>query len=181
MNRPSSAPGSAGPIYWMNNTGRQFNIDTALATIHATVDGLDVPWMIVVTTSLYLLGYPVTPKDVDISTAKENAPLIEKVLSRYKIDFINHPDGKFRSAFTKYLIEGAMVEVMGGLEINTESGWVNLADYIEKPVDVEHNGRIFRVPGADDQKRIYTLFNREKDRDIKAMINNPRIQTALRK
>ena len=147
-------------------------IDSALATIHKSLAPLNIPWMIIGTTSLYLLGFDVDPKDIDISCSKENAAIVEEVLQPYKFDFINYPDAKFRSRFSKYLINGIMVELMGGLEINLEPGWVQLEDYIQTPITIEHNGGSFLVPGVKDQKQIYAiLFNRAKDAGIISMIN----------
>lgn len=148
----------------------QSNIDRALATIHEALAPLDISWMIIGTASLHLSGYDVKPQDIDIFTSTENAPIIEEALQSYKLEFVNYPDSKFRSAFSKYLINDVTVEVMGGLEVNTDSGWVLLENYIQNSAKVEYQDRIFTVPGVEDQKRIYTLFGRAKDERIIALL-----------
>jgi len=154
----------------MNRATERSDIDTTLVTIHQALASLNIFWMIIGSTSLYLSGYDVKPQDIDIFTTRKNAVILEKALQPYKLDFVNYPDSKFRSAFSKYLINGVTVEVMGGLEVNTESGWVLLKNYINNPVEVKHRDCIFTVPGAADQKRIYKLFNRAKDDRVIALL-----------
>jgi len=148
----------------------QSNIDRALAIIHEALAPLDISWMIIGTTSLHLLGYDINPQDIDIFTSTENALVVEETLKPYKLEFVNYPDQKFRSAFSKYLIDNVIVEIMGGLEVNTDSDWVPLANYIKNPIQVKLRERIFSVPGINDQKSIYKLFGRAKDERIISML-----------
>lgn len=147
-------------------------LNSALVIIHDLLSPISDNWVIIGTSSLYLIGYPVKPNDVDILAPADEAGLISAALKEYSFKHSILPTNKFKSLFNKYLINGVPVEVMCGLEVNTKQGWILLQDQIEQPQIVEVNGQKFRVPGKVDQISIYNLFNRPKDRAVLAMLKN---------
>ena len=147
-------------------------LNSALAIIYDLLHPVSDSWFIIGTSSLYLMGYAVVPNDVDILAPADEADLISVALNDYSIKHSTLPNNKFKSLFNKYLINGVLVEVMCGLEVNTKQGWMLLQDQIKQPEIVEVNGQAFTVPGKADQINIYNLFNRPKDNAVLAMLKN---------
>jgi hypothetical protein len=147
-------------------------LNSALVIIHDLLSPISDNWVIIGTSSLYLIGYPVKPNDVDILAPADEADLISAALKEYSFKHSILPNNKFKSLFNKYLINGVTVEVMCGLEVNTKHGWMLLQNQIKQPQIVEVNGQKFRVPGKADQISIYNLFNRAKDRAVLAILKN---------
>jgi hypothetical protein len=146
-------------------------ITHTLQTIHQLLSPVKHEWIIIGTTSLYLQGYPVKPNDIDILCNTEAAVVIESVLSPYKVEFTSPVSrDKFRSVYSRYIISEMLVELMGGLQINTPTGWITLPNRIQKTEEVTLEDTTFKVPSKADQHMIYTLFGREKDDQILQML-----------
>jgi hypothetical protein len=146
-------------------------ITHTLQTIHQLLSPVKHEWIIIGTASLYLQGYTVEPNDIDILCSTEAAVAIENALSPYKIEFTSPVSrNKFRSVYSRYIIEETLVELMGDLQINTQDGWITLPERIQKTEEVILEGAIFKVPSKADQHMIYTLFGREKDDQILHML-----------
>jgi len=141
-------------------------IDETLLLLHEKLSSLTGGWMIIGTASLYLSEYPVEPNDIDILTDIDTAKTIAGLLDSYKVETQVKPNDKFRSAFSEYDINGFKVEVMGNLEVNARDGWVLLSDQIANAQTVLLLNKTFTVPAKEDQRRIYTLFNRAKDEPV---------------
>ena len=135
-----------------------------------TVNG---KWVLIGTTSLYLQGFSVAPSDIDILCDVETALQIELLLKPYLLPFdtIVTRD-KFNSLFSRYRINGIMIEVMGGLQVNTGKNWVNLLDSIEKFESKKLGVYTVKIPSKTDQIKIYELFGREKDENILTMLKS---------
>jgi hypothetical protein len=146
-------------------------IAEALLLLHEKLNPLTGDWMIIGTASLYLSGYPVEPNDIDILCDGNTAVAIAELLNDYKVETQVKPNDKFRSVFGEYDLEGFKVEVMGNLEVNTADGWILLHDHIANPQAVLLLNKTFIVPAKEDQRRIYSLFNREKDEPILLMLS----------
>ena len=142
-------------------------ISKALLTLHENLALVSQDWMLIGTTSLFLQGYPVIPKDIDVLCSGSAAPQLKDALKCY-VDgdlFISKSE-KFRSDFGRFRIGEVIVEVMGGLEVNTSTGWINLWDTIVQKVIVRFKGANFLVPSGSEQLKIYQLFGRKKDQAI---------------
>lgn len=150
----------------------QPDINTALSFLHDQLSPSGINWLVIGTCSLYLQGYPVIPNDIDLLATPADAKEIAGILIHWLVDAGHNPSNKFRSNFSGYLINGVHVELMGGLEVNTPLGWALLSDHIHDPEEVVFNGRKFMVPGKTDQRKIYTLFNRDKDKQVISMLKN---------
>lgn len=110
-----------------------------------------------------LSGYDVEPNDIDILTDKETASLINSLLKPYEKPVQLKDDGKFRSAFSRYVIGDVSIELMGNLQVNTVNGWVDVLPLITDPQKIVLNGSNFTIPSKTEQASIYTLFGRQKD------------------
>lgn len=145
---------------------------STLKTLHRLIEPITKQWMIIGTSSLYLQGFQVIPDDVDILCTASDAGLIEEALSIYKIALNEDiSSNKFRSAFSRYNINGIDVELMGELEVNTLEGWIKLNDVLGQRDEVLFDGKYFRVPNKVDQIKIYNLFGREKDQLALHLLN----------
>lgn len=114
------------------------------------------------------------PNDIDILCDANTATLIDAVLAAYKVPFAGAVKrDKFRSVFSRYQIEGCMVELMGSLEVNTPGGWVDVLGVLQQIEKVMLGNKTFRVPGKQNQLTIYHLFGRDKDKAIIEMLNRP--------
>lgn len=142
----------------------------ALLLLHYQLIPVKGDWMIIGTTSLYLAGYPVEPNDIDVLTDTSSAKEIERLLAEYRVDSDIVANEKFRSRFSKYIIDGFNIEVMGDLEVNTAAGWVLLRDRIINPHVILFNQKTFTIPSKADQVTIYTLFGRSKDQKTLNML-----------
>jgi len=140
-------------------------ITKALITVHELLSPVAKDWMIIGTTSLFLQGYDVKPNDIDILCSAAVVFHIDKALSLYKNQLEkSFGQDKFRSIFSRYNIEGIEVELMGDLEVNTGTGWINLNHNLNNPDQILFHNKMFRVPCKTDQLIIYNLFGREKDK-----------------
>ena len=144
----------------MENVG----IANALIIVNRILSQHTNDWMLIGTSSLYLQGFNVKPKDIDILCTAEVAALIEDLLSKYKIqNNENISRDKFRSVLSQYQVNDILVELMGDLEVSKAGVWINLLDYIDEQEEVLFNDVIFKVPSKTDQVKIYRLFGRDKD------------------
>ena len=142
-------------------------ITNTLLKVHQLLSPVTNNWMLIGSTSLFLQGYPVEPNDVDILCPAAEVRHLEFLLKDYRVKLdANTSREKFRSVFSNYIVDDIKVEVMGGLEINTPTGWIKLLEEIEQPESVLLNTFPFKVPSKADQRIIYSLFGREKDKAI---------------
>ena len=144
----------------------------ALSSLHDALSPVSKNWMLIGTASLYLQGFPVNPHDIDILCDTATAIKFEALLSDHRIETkITSGEDKFRSRFSRYVINGIAVEVMGDLLVNTPNEWVNLWEMITEPQTIQLNGHNYFIPNIQDQKKIYALFGRQKDQPILAMLS----------
>jgi len=114
--------------------------------------------------SLSLQGIAVDFADIDLLTSSEDAIGLMEQLKGYKVSYTPPNDNhKYRSNFTRFLIAGYAVEVMGDLEINYNGDWVHVMDTIRKTKRIAINHHVLPVPSLHDQLTIYKLLDREKD------------------
>jgi len=135
-----------------------------LSLLHHLLAPIKSNWIIIGTTGLMLSGYNVQPNDIDILTDTETASAINSLLKPYQQLLQLKDDGKFSSSFSRYVIDGISIELMGDLHVNTTTGWVAVLPLINNPDQVELNGVNFLVPSKTEQTSIYSLFGRQKDK-----------------
>ncbi|WP_259071715.1 nucleotidyltransferase domain-containing protein [Mucilaginibacter sp. X4EP1] len=146
-------------------------IINTLIKVHQLITPITNNWILIGSSSLFLQGYPVKPNDIDILCPAAEAQQIEHLLKAYRFQpDANISRDKFRSVFSKYVIDGVKVEVMGDLEVNTPSGWIKIWEQIKTPEYVVVDEHAFKVPSRADQLTIYNFFCREKDKAILQML-----------
>jgi hypothetical protein len=146
---------------------------SALVKVHDMLYPVTTQWMLIGTTSLFLQGYQVAPNDIDIVCNEEVAVIIEQALAAHHQPFNKLVTrDKFRSRFSRYVIDGVKIELMGNLQVNASSGWVDVLKSIRQSENISLEGRTFTVPGKEEQMRIYQWFGREKDQRIIAMLES---------
>jgi len=148
------------------------NIDAALVELHSALSGIKGEWIIIGTSSLYLMGYPVTPNDIDMLADQLTSAEIETALISHRIDTAVKPNEKFRSRFSQYIINGVSVKLMGNLEVYSGNGWILLREKIMNPQNILYANKGFIVPSITDQVAIYSLFGRDKDKSTLQMLAN---------
>ena len=146
----------------MNNT----HINEALLQLHQLLSTINQRWIVIGSASLMLSGYNIIPRDIDILANNETALIIHSLIKEYEVPVQLKDEGKFRSAFSRYIIGNISVELMGDLEVKTDTGWINIYNMVAKPIEVILDGKRFKVPGKEDQLLIYRLFNRLKDKAV---------------
>ena len=93
--------------------------------------------------------------DIDILTTEMNSLKLQCSLKAYmEIAPETKEDGLFSSNFARFNLPLMDVEVMGNLQIKKNNVWqfVYVQEYL-----------IIRIPTMEEQKRILSLFGREKD------------------
>lgn len=148
------------------------DIVQALGKLHHLLLPIKQPWFIIGTSNLLLAGFNVEPNDIDILTDKSTASLIHKFLKPFEVPVqLKKDDEKFRSAFSRYNIEGVSIELMGDLQVNTNAGWVDVLPLVNSPHQINLNENFFTIPSNADQIKIYTLFGRQKDETVLKLLN----------
>lgn len=142
-----------------------------LGELHHLISPANKPWYVIGTTGLMLSGFEIEPHDIDILTDAQTADKIKVLLQAFEMPIQLKDEGKFRSAFSRYVINGASVEVMGDLQVKTSGNWIDILPIITHPVYVEVNGLLFAVPSKKEQIKIYTLFGRSKDNAALSLLN----------
>jgi hypothetical protein len=139
------------------------HIIQTLDQLHGLLSPVKKPWFIIGTTGLMLSSFDVEPNDIDILTDTQTAAEIKILLKSFEFPLILKDDGKFRSAFSRYIIGGVGVEIMGDLQVNTANSWTDVLSLIDHPQQVQSNGKFFQIPSITEQRKIYSLFGRKKD------------------
>jgi len=146
--------------------------DETINLLPALLQPVTGEWILIGTSSLYLQGYSVSPCDIDILCNVETALQIDLLLKPYLLPFeTNVTRDKFSSLFSRYRINGIVIEVMGDLQVNTGKKWIKLLDRIQKFESKKLGAYSIKTPSKADQIKIYKLFGRAKDEKILAMLN----------
>jgi hypothetical protein len=141
-------------------------IDAALqATLARIVPELqltcDDPWCLIGSAAAQLMGAEIALADVDVLVSSADA---ERLIARWasQLDEAYEPAGaeRFRSRFARFHFPGQPVEVMGGLELNSDEGWQPVR--IGQMVLVGVNGVAVPVPSISEQIRVLESFGRSK-------------------
>lgn len=100
--------------------------------------------------------------DIDILTTEKNASKLQHLLKAYmEVAPETKENDLFHSNFARFNLPLMDIEVMGNLQIKKNNIWqpVCVQEYREVPV----GEIIVRIPTIGEQKRILSLFGREKD------------------
>ncbi len=138
-------------------------IERTIADIATNLAQTKDDFFIIGASALLLSGIDIeNTEDIDILTSRQDALILQKLWKdNIASNHIPKHSDLFRSNFNRYKFQWIDVEVMGGLEVNTQEGWILLTvnDYIVHNIgDIE-----IKIPTLQEQRRILTLFGREKD------------------
>jgi hypothetical protein len=105
--------------------------------------------------------------DVDLLTSDSDAKRLIDFWSERKIDFQPTQPELFRSTYGRFEFSKMDIEVMGNLEINRDGAWTPLLvlDFFVR------EGSPWKIPTLIEQMRILQIFNRPKDSDRIALVN----------
>ncbi len=100
--------------------------------------------------------------DIDILTTEMNSLKLQCSLKAYmEIAPETKEDGLFSSNFVRFNLPLMDVEVMGNLQIKKNNVWQFV--YVQEYREIFIGDLIIRIPTMEEQKRILSLFGREKD------------------
>lgn len=138
-------------------------IEKAIADIAINLAQIKDDFFIIGASALALSGINIeNTEDIDILTSIQDALILQKLWkSKIASNYITKRSDLFRSNFNRYKFQWMDIEVMGGLEININGKWTLLTvnDY-----NVHNIGNTeIKIPTLQEQRRILTLFGREKD------------------
>ncbi len=100
--------------------------------------------------------------DIDILTTEVNAYKLQRLLKVYmEINPETKENDLFHSNFARFKLPLMDIEVMGNLQIRKNNSWEPV--WVQEYREVSIGEIIVRIPTIEEQKRILSLFGREKD------------------
>jgi hypothetical protein len=120
------------------------------------------PWTLIGSAAARLAGADVSVADLDVLTSARDA---ETLFGEWQVrrDDTNAPADaeRFRSCYARFHFPGLPLEVMGGLELFGDNGWVPVQ--IGEVDMVNIGGVAVTIPTIAEQLRILESFGRPKD------------------
>lgn len=100
--------------------------------------------------------------DIDILTTEANSSKLQHLLNRHiEIAPKTKEDDLFRSNFARFNLPLMDIEVMGNLQIRKNNIWQSV--YVHEYKEIVIKDLTIRMPTIKEQKRILSLFGRQKD------------------
>jgi hypothetical protein len=134
------------------------------------------PWCLIGSAAALLAGADVGVADVDVLVSRDDAGRLMTLWASMREE-AHEPAGpeRFRAHFARFRFPDMPVEIMGGLELNVETGWQPVSAGRLTLVGVD--GQAIPVPSIADQIRILESFGRDKDRQraaaLRALASSP--------
>ena len=149
-------------------------ITQSLASITVELQEISPDFYVIGASAMILSGIEVgETADIDILTTEMNSCKLQHLLKTYmEISPETKEDDLFRSNFARFKLPLMDIEVMGDLQIKKNDIWqsVCVKEYKEmnKKIGKEQylvfiGNLIIKIPTIEEQKRILSLFGREKD------------------
>jgi len=137
-------------------------LSTTLAAITSAASELQDDWWIIGSAAMALIGLcEVSVRDVDLLTSSRDA---QTLFYRWQCEG-KPPEatssGLFRSLFGQCTQTPLPIEVMGNLEVWSETGWMRLRP--QSRVEIDTPSGTFFVPSRAEQIAILQQFGRPKD------------------
>jgi hypothetical protein len=105
--------------------------------------------------------------DIDLLTSSRDADRLSHLWSARRLDYTPQQPELFRSTYSRFKFSAMDVEVMGNLEINRAGAWTPLL--VHDAFEMEDSP--WKIPTLKEQMRILQIFNRPKDLDRIALID----------
>lgn len=141
--------------------------DALLATLRVIVPALHArlrePWWIIGSAAMRVHGaVPIAANDVDVLCSHDDAMALSQAWSAHcALGFTPRDDQRFRSTFARFTHCALPVEIMGGLQVNSDAGWQPL--HLQSVQTLPWHGLEIPVPTLPELMRVFRLFGREKD------------------
>lgn len=158
------------------NASIHVSTDTALhETLLAVVPDLhrccSDPWTLIGSAAARLAGVDVAVADLDVLTSARDAQVLLGEWQAKRDDAHMPGDsGRFRSCYARFHFPGLPVEIMGGLELFGENGWISVR--VGATTVVELAGVKVTIPTIVEQLRILKSFGRPKDLHRAALLKS---------
>ena len=138
-------------------------ITQSLASITVELQEISPDFYVIGASAMILSGIEVgETADIDILTTEMNSCKLQHLLKTYmEISPETKEDGLFSSNFARFNLPLMDVEVMGNLQIKKNNVWLFV--YVQEYREIFIGDLIIRIPTMEEQKRILSLFGREKD------------------
>jgi hypothetical protein len=134
-----------------------------LALIYPDLEQLKDDYFIIGSCAMLLsdITVPIVT-DLDLLMSSTDADTLKHKWS-HKMRKAFSPENQhlFRSNFGRFDFGELDVEVMGDLEVCKNGQWFSVL--VNQKTDVSINGMSLKIPTLEEQKRIFSLFGREKD------------------
>lgn len=120
------------------------------------------PWVLIGSAAASLSGADVTVADLDVLTSVRDAEYLI-VQWQQHVDDVHVPEdaSRFRSHFSRFRFPELPVDVMGGLQLNSATGWQPVQ--VDEVVTVSNAGVVVPIPSVTEQIRVLESFGRPKD------------------
>jgi hypothetical protein len=129
------------------------------------------PWVLIGSAAAWLVGAEVTVADLDVLTSVRDAEtMIDQWRDRRDVTATPAAAERFRSRFARFAFPQLDVEVMGGLEVFGDTGWVPVK--ITEIITVDIAGLAIPIPVIAEQIRVLKSFGRPKDRQRATLLKS---------
>lgn len=138
-------------------------ITQSLASITVELQEISPDFYVIGASAMILSGIEVgETADIDILTTEMNSCKLQHLLKTYmEISPETKVDDLFRSNFARFKLPLMDIEVMGDLQIKKNDIWQSVC--VKEYKEIFIGNLIIKIPTIEEQKRILSLFGREKD------------------
>ena len=138
-------------------------ITQSLASITVELQEISPDFYVIGASAMILSGIEVgETADIDILTTEMNSCKLQHLLKTYmEISPETQEDDLFRSNFARFKLPLMDIEVMGDLQIKKNDIWQSVC--VKEYKEIFIGNLIIKIPTIEEQKRILSLFGREKD------------------
>ena len=116
-------------------------------------------WWIIGSAAIALTGVAIEVPDVDLLVSERDARTLLEGWASPKTS--NEGQDRFRSVYGEHSSTPIPIEVMGGLEVVADDGWVHVTPTTRERVDLP-GGPVY-IPDAADQLALLLMFRRPQD------------------
>ena len=138
-------------------------INQTLLSIAAELQEINPEFYVIGASAMILSGIEIgETSDIDILTTEVNASKLQHLLKMYmEVAPETKENDLFHSNFARFNFPLMDIEVMGNLQIRKNNIWQPV--WVQEYREVLVGEIIVRIPTVEEQKRILSLFGREKD------------------
>jgi hypothetical protein len=129
------------------------------------------PWVVIGSAAARLAGAEVMPADIDVLCSTRDAQALGDCWQPRRDDSGRPADGNlFQSQFARFAFPGLPLEIMGGLQLHGQSGWIPVR--IDEVITVDMEDLVVPIPSLAEQIRVLQAFGRRKDLQRAALLKS---------